>query len=265
MYIKIQGGGSGRYANTGSCYGVVSYLRHEDKELIEQNRPTEQFFSYGRDFVSPTEVVSSLDNNKAKLSRNDAKFFVLTISPSKEEIKAMGSSKNDQSKAFKEYINEEVMKLYADGFKKELKADDLLYFAKIHHTRDEKEGEQMHAHIIVSRKDKSNRIKLSPQTNHRNTSKGSVRGGFDRTNFFKDAETAFDRCFKFERGIKDSFEYKNTMKNGTIEDKISIQRETYREELKQENLNLELKNEKQIEQVQEIIKQEQNISRGFRM
>lgn len=262
MHIKIQGGGSGSYANTGSSYGVVSYLRHEDKELIEQDRPTEQFFSYGRDFVSPTEVVSSLDNNKAKLSRNDAKFFVLTISPSQDEIKAMGSSISEQSKAFKEYINSEVMKHYADGFKKELKADDLLYFAKIHHTRDEKEGEQMHAHIIVSRKDKSNRIKLSPQTNHRNTSKGSVRGGFDRTNFFKDTETAFDRCFKLDRDLKDSFEYKNTMKNGTIEDKISLERQTYREELRKENLNLELKNEKQIEQIQEI-KQEQSISRGW--
>jgi len=260
MHIKIQGGGSGSYANTGSCYGVVSYLRHEDKELIEQDRPTEQFFSYDRDFVSPSEVVNSLDSNKAKLSRNDAKFFVLTISPSKKEITAMGNSKSEKSSAFKEYINQEVMTLYGDGFKKNLRANDLLYFAKIHHTRDEKEGEQMHAHIIISRKDKSNRIKLSPQTNHRNTSKGSVIGGFDRTNFFKDVETAFDRWFKFEREVKDSFEYKNTMKNGTIEDKISIERETYREELKKDNLNLELKNELKAEQVQE-----QSKSRGFRM
>lgn len=264
MHIKIQGGGSGSYANTGSSYGVVSYLRHEDKELIEKNSPIEHFFSFDRDFVSPTEVVSSLDNNKAKLSRNDAKFFVLTVSPSQEEIKAMGSLKSEQSDALKEYINKEVMKLYADGFKKELRADDLLYFAKIHHTRDEKEGDQMHAHVIVSRKDKSNRIKLSPQTNHRNTSKGSVRGGFDRTNFFKDAEIDFDRCFKFERGVKDSFEYKNTMKNGTIENKIQLEREIYREELKKESLNLDTKNEQQVEQVQEV-KQEQTQYRGFKM
>lgn len=263
MHIKIQGGGSGSYANTGSSYGVVSYLRHEDKELIEQDRPTEQFFSYGRDFVSPPEVVSSLDNNKAKLSRNDAKFFVLTISPSKEEIKAMSGFKSSKSRVFKDYINREVMRLYADGFRKGLGADDLLYFAKIHHTRDEKEGEQMHAHVIVSRKDKSNRIKLSPQTNHRGNSKGAVRSGFDRMIFFKEVERAFDRCFKFDREIKDSFEYKNTMKNGTIEDKIAMERETYQEELKKESLSVELKNEQQIEQVKEI-KQEQEISRGRR-
>lgn len=250
MHIKIQGGGSGSYANTGSCYGLVSYLRHEDKVLMEQDTSTEQFFCYDRDVVYPTEVVSTLDSNRAKLSRNDAKFFVLTISPSKEEINAMNASKSNKSRAFKDYINGEVMRIYADGFKKGLKADDLLYFAKIHHTRDEKEGEQMHAHVIVSRKDRGNRIKLSPQTNHRGNSKGAVRSGFDRTNFFKGVERAFDRCFGFERGFKDSFEYKNTMKNGTIEDKIAMERETYREELKRESLNVELKNEKQIEQVQ---------------
>ena len=231
MHIKIQGGGSGSYANTGSCYGLVSYLRHEDKVLMEGDTPTEQFFCYDRDVVYPTEVVNTLDSNKAKLSRNDAKFFVFT-SPSKEEINAIFGSKNGKSRAFKDYINGEVMRLYADGFKKGLKADDLLYFAKIHHTRDEKQGEQMHAHVIVSRKDRSDRIKLSSHTNHRGNSKGAVRSGFDRTNFFKEVERAFDRCFKFDREIKDSFEYKNTMKNGTIEDTISMERETYREELK---------------------------------
>ncbi len=30
MNIKIQGGGEGRYANKGSCTGIVSYLQHED-------------------------------------------------------------------------------------------------------------------------------------------------------------------------------------------------------------------------------------------
>ena len=29
MNIKIQGGGSGTYANTGSCTGVTTYLQHD--------------------------------------------------------------------------------------------------------------------------------------------------------------------------------------------------------------------------------------------
>lgn len=73
----------------------------------------------------------------------------------------------------------------------------------------------MHAHIIVSRKDRSNTIKLSPKTNHRNTGKGAVKGGFDRTEFFRKCETGFDLRTNYRRDVKESFEYLNAMKNGT--------------------------------------------------
>ena len=32
MNIKIQGGGQGKYANTGSCVGVTNYLAHRSEE-----------------------------------------------------------------------------------------------------------------------------------------------------------------------------------------------------------------------------------------
>lgn len=38
MNIKIQGGGSGTYANTGSCTGVTTYLQHEDLERMKNGR-----------------------------------------------------------------------------------------------------------------------------------------------------------------------------------------------------------------------------------
>lgn len=38
MNVKIQGGGGGTYANTGSCTGVVTYLQHEDLERIRQGQ-----------------------------------------------------------------------------------------------------------------------------------------------------------------------------------------------------------------------------------
>lgn len=57
------------------------YLRHEDKDQQEKNGQVEPFFSYDKDFVLPSEVSDSLDNNKAKLGKKDVKFFVLTISP----------------------------------------------------------------------------------------------------------------------------------------------------------------------------------------
>lgn len=37
MNIKIQGGGSGTYANTGSCTGVTTYLQHEDLERMKNH------------------------------------------------------------------------------------------------------------------------------------------------------------------------------------------------------------------------------------
>ena len=62
----------------------------------------------------------------------------------------------------------------------------LLYYAKVHHERNRETGkEDMHAHIIVSRKDMSNKLKLSPATNHRGTQKGAVKGGFDREAFVR--------------------------------------------------------------------------------
>ena len=36
MHIKIQGGGEGKYSNTGSCSSLISYLEHEDLERQTQ-------------------------------------------------------------------------------------------------------------------------------------------------------------------------------------------------------------------------------------
>lgn len=72
MNIKIQGGGSGTYANTGSCTGVTTYLQHEDLERMKNGREVQPFFNNSRDYISAQEVTFKIDNNKAKLSRNDA-------------------------------------------------------------------------------------------------------------------------------------------------------------------------------------------------
>ena len=44
MNIKIQGGGSGTYANTGSCTGVTTYLQHEDLERMKNGQEVQPFF-----------------------------------------------------------------------------------------------------------------------------------------------------------------------------------------------------------------------------
>lgn len=90
---------------------------------------------------------------------------------------------------------------------------------------ERKEGRQMHIQIIVSRKDITNTIKLSPQ----NTSRGKNKehslklGQFDRTAFKQSSEHMFDDYFGFERGLKDTLNYANTMKKGTATQKAQMQ------------------------------------------
>ena len=215
MNVKIQGGGGGTYANTGSCTGVVTYLQHEDLQRIGQGQQAEPFFNQYRDFVSPKEVTYKIDHNRAQLHKTDAKFFVITVSPSEKELAAMGASPEQQARSMKEYIRKDIIPAYAENFNKGLQADNIEYYAKIHFCRDKAGVTDMHAHIIVSRKDRSNTMKLSPKTNHRGTAKGAVRGGFDRIDFFRKCEAGFDMRMNYRRDIKESFDYLNAMKNGT--------------------------------------------------
>ena len=92
----------------------------------------------------------------------------------------------------------------------------------------------MHCHLIVSRKDQSNKKKLSPLTNHKNTKKGTVTGGFDRVNLFQQAEQGFDKLFGYDRQLSESFEYANTMKNGSISEQLEFQEQNVTGENKKE-------------------------------
>ena len=216
MNVKIQGGGNGTYANAGSCVSVTTYLQHEDLERMKKGERTEPFFNQFRDYVSAKEVTFKIDRNKARLSRNDAKFYVLTVSPSEKELRSMGRTPQERAEAFRRYIRQDVMRNYAEGFGKGLKSDDIEYYAKIHFNRDGDSDSDMHAHIIVSRKDRSNTRKLSPKTNHTGKKNcGNVKGGFDRTDFFRQCELSFDRSMGFDREPEESFDYLNAIKNGS--------------------------------------------------
>lgn len=85
----------------------------------------------------------------------------------------------------------------------------------------------MHCHLIVSRKDQSNKKKLSPLTNHKNTKKGTVTGGFDRVRLFQQAEQGFDKLFGYNRQQNESFDYHNTMKNGSIPKQLNSQEQEF--------------------------------------
>jgi hypothetical protein len=219
MNVKIQGGGGGTYANTGSCRAVTSYLQHEDLERMKNGEEVQPFFNNYRDYISAQEATYKIDNNKAKLSRTDAKFYVITVSPSDRELEKMGRTPQEQSEAMRKYIREDVMQHYAEGFGKGLNREDMEYYAKIHFERKGNDQNDMHVHIIVSRKDRSNTKKLSPKTNHTGKKNcGNVKGGFDRTDFFRKCESSFDKRTGYERDPAQSFDYLNAMKNGSPED-----------------------------------------------
>lgn len=222
MNIKIQGGGTGGYANSGSSTNLVNYLEHEDKMRAKDGKQIENFFSHNQDKISSSEIIDMIDNNRQKLTKDDAKFFVITVSPSENELQSIGKTAQERSNALKDYVRNEVMQKYAENFGKGLQAKDIMYYGKIHHERNMKNSLDMHVHIIVSRKSLDKKMKLSPMTNHKNTTKGQVKGGFERKKFYQNSEQGFDEKFSFERNFKQTFEYCNAMKNGSIEERKEV-------------------------------------------
>jgi hypothetical protein len=73
----------------------------------------------------------------------------------------------------------------------------------------QKEGNQSHIHIIVSRKDTSNRFSLSPGSKYRASqvelNGKTVKRGFDRDKFFENAEKTFDKSFGHQRNFVETY------------------------------------------------------------
>lgn len=226
MNIDFPPPSKGTYNNAGSSRRLASYLEHEDMERMEQGIYTEGFFNLTEDNLYKSQVVKDIDNNKAQLLKTDAKFYAIHASPSEKELKAMGTTEQAQVEAMRRYIREVVIPAYAKNFSKGLSAEDIKFYGKIHFDRGRSDNElNMHCHLIVSRKDQSNKIKISPLTNHRNTKKGAIKGGFDRISLFQNVEKGFDKLFNYDRPITESFEYYNTMKNRPISEQIGLQRD----------------------------------------
>ncbi|MCG6188669.1 DUF5712 family protein [Maribellus maritimus] len=215
---------NGVYNNAGSSRRLANYLEHEDLERMEQGIYTEGFFNLAENDIYKSKVIKEIDSNIGQLMKTDAKFYAIHVSPSEKEIQRMGNTQAEQAENMKRYIREVFIPEYARNFNKGLSAEDIKFFGKIHFSRDRSENKHnMHCHLIVSRKDQSNKKKLSPLTNHKNTKKGVIKGGFDRANLFQQAERGFDRLFDHDRLLTESFEYYNAMKNGSITDQLKMQ------------------------------------------
>ena len=233
MNIDFPPPSNGIYNNAGSCRQLANYMEHEDMERMQQGIYTEGFFNLTEDNLYKSQVIKEIDGNIGQLLKTDAKFYAIHVSPSEKELQRMGSTEQEQAEAMKRYIREVFIPEYAKNFNKGLSAEDIKFYGKIHFNRDRSENKlNMHCHLIVSRKDQSNKVKISPLTNHRNTKKGAIKGGFDRTALFENAEKGFDRLFGYNRQLPETFEYCNTMKNGNITDKLKMQERELNTELK---------------------------------
>ncbi|WP_300427606.1 DUF5712 family protein [uncultured Parabacteroides sp.] len=222
MHIDFAPPSNGTYNNAGSSRQLASYLEHEDLERMEKGIYTESFFNLTDNNIYKSKVIKDIDSNIGQLLKIDAKFYAIHVSPSEKELRAMGNT--EQAKAMKRYIREVFIPEYAKNFNKGLSASDIKFYGKIHFDRSRSDNElNMHCHLIVSRKDQSNKKKLSPLTNHKNTKKGTITGGFDRVNLFQQVEQGFDKLFGYNRQQAESFDYHNMMKNDSIIEQLKLQ------------------------------------------
>ncbi|HAI44988.1 MAG TPA: mobilization protein [Maribacter sp.] len=282
MYITITTQKLGNNYSQSSA-DFVGYLEKENKGLEQQDM--EHFFNQYGDEISAEEVVKEIDGNTAKLKKKEPKFYSITVSPSKYELRKLQNNSQD----LKTYTRE-LMKDYVTSFNREINGrpiaiEDIKYYAKIEHQRTfkgtdfqikenqpfatkilqlktdirniqegradgnirkmEKEiaklesqaphqqngkrivqgmpkaGDQSHIHIIVSRKDASNRFSLSPGSKYKASdvelNGKTVKRGFDRDGFFEKAEKTFDKTFGYQRNFAETYKArKDFIKNPKI-------------------------------------------------
>ena len=282
MYITITPQKMGGNFSKSSA-DFVGYLEKENQGL--EQHEMEHFFNQYGDEISAEEVVKEIDGNTAKLEKHEPRFYSITVSPSKYELRKLQNSSED----LKRYTRE-LMKDYVASFNREIKGrpvsiDDIKYYAKIEHQRTfkgtdfqvkenqpfatkilqlktdirnvqegraegnikrmkkeitklesqaphqqngkrivqgmAKDGNQSHIHIIVSRKDASNRFSLSPGSKYKASdvklNGKTVKRGFDRDKFFEKAEKTFDKTFGYKRNFAETYKArKDFVKNPNL-------------------------------------------------
>ncbi len=132
MYIIITPQKIGNNYSQSSA-DFVGYLEKENEDL--EQRDMEHFFNQYDNEISAEEVVKEIDGNTAKLKKKEPKFYLITVSPSKYELRKLQNNSQD----LKAYTRE-LMKDYVASFNREINGrpitvDDVKYFAKIEHLR----------------------------------------------------------------------------------------------------------------------------------
>ena len=121
----------GNYSKSSADF--VGYLEKENQGLEQQDM--EHFFNQNGDDISAEEVVREINGNKAKLEKHEPRFYSITVSPSKYELKRLQNHSEDLQK-----YTRELMKDYVASFNREINGrpiniDYIKYYAKIEHQR----------------------------------------------------------------------------------------------------------------------------------
>lgn len=171
----------GIYSNAGSSHFLVNYLEHEAREEKQQEQAAlgrAIFFGHQRESIKGEEVRERIDANVKGVQKGKPLFHSLVISPSQDELRHL----NDDPDRLKTYTRQ-VMENYAANFthkrQQSLTSDNLVWYATIHRSRhysglddavqtgqaqsrQRKEGEQTHIHVIVSARDRTMSRSLHP-------------------------------------------------------------------------------------------------------
>jgi len=286
MQISINGGGSGKTANSGSAINIASYLEHERIEKLAQAHsdrlaPTAcqgMIFTQDREGLTPVEAAEMIDKNGTRLHKGEAKYFEVEVCPSAAEQAKMFAgctTERQKEKIFQDYVRQKVMEDYAGNFKgykdhqdktkeKHFTANDLVYFASIHQERrTNKEDLQWHAHVVVSRQTKGQEYKISPKAaNRKENGKGPVKAAFDRTQFYNSCEQTFDKHFSYQRPKEETFTYKLEQKQQREQEREEASREMGDTKLSGDEIEIRLAELSRFEAQKKHIEEEQKRRRA---
>ena len=233
MFAKVHPAKDVQSGNTGSCHDLVHYLQKEGDTGLA-------FFSHTDNDVSPEKVITDIDGNRSKLGSDESKFYMLSLNPSQaEQVHLIGREVNsleelapeERQAVYRklEKFTRSAMDEYARNFQREAVKDggDLMYYARIETKRtfsysdeevkdglakigDVKPGLNLHVHVIVSRKSKDGKVKLSPTAKSAGNSwelegRGTVKRGFSHENWKVSVQQCFDREFQYQAIQSDCF------------------------------------------------------------
>lgn len=217
-YIKFD---TPSVSNKLSPIGFITYMEKEDKE---KGIDKEFWFNERENYIPGYRIFEDIEKQKG-LGKDQFRYYTGSISFSEEELAFLNN--NDQK--LKEY-GKAFINIYADNFNKNLSASDIRFYLKLESDRYYKGTEQevkngtvksgtkkpgsrnTHFHFITGHKSADDSIKLSPNSNHTNTIKGAVHGGFSRDNLKAKAENLFDTMFQYNRPLEQTYQHFKDLK-----------------------------------------------------